>query len=271
MKAFREFLRWSGLMLLLIGASGCGLSDYQNRMDAQRKRVQDFDEFNRLLGDPIEMPMVPNQKPKDPAKDDEKEDAAAWPFDLFLRLPKGYGSTPKDKTPYYDPFPFYRYAGGSEGAIDLFVAAAWVTEPKKDDVYLKYSPVNFRIFIQRALEKYYLKTNKIDYVFQEKRKTQKREPDFKVVTPYADPDNPPKVTYSYLLYTDEENKKAPEHSAFDVYIHEQAGKQVCIVVHRPLQPANAELTKSIEACLGSLDVSKDAANKRAQAKKAKGH
>jgi hypothetical protein len=257
MKALRDYLRLPALFSLLIGVSGCGLSDYENRMDAQRKRVQDFDEFNRLLGEPVETPVM--------------DESAAWPFDVFLRLPKGYGVTPRDKTPYLDHFPFFRYAGGSEGAIDLFIAAAWLTEGKQEDAYLKYSRANFRIFIQQALERYYAKTNKIAHLFQEKNTSKRRDLAFKMHSPYADPEAPAKVGYRYWLYTDESLIKPPDQSAFDVYIHEQAGRQCCIVVHRPLRPAGAELTRSIEACLGSLDIGPDAAGKRALAKKAKGH
>ena len=81
--------------LFILSVSGCGLSDYESRMDAQRARVQKFDDANNRLGDPIAMPMI-----------QVKGGAAqpAWPFDIFLRLPKGYNFS---KT-YGKDWPFYR-------------------------------------------------------------------------------------------------------------------------------------------------------------------
>src|SRR5439155_9457336 len=110
-----SLFRMCGLAVIaLTGASGCGLSEYQSRMDEQRTRLQNFDDNNRLLDDPIDMPRL---KLKD--KDGNPGEKLAWP-DVFLRLPKGYATTPKDKDPYgyvflekQNLFPCYRYAGGS--------------------------------------------------------------------------------------------------------------------------------------------------------------
>jgi hypothetical protein len=260
-------------VIVLIAASGCGMAEYERRMDAQRVRVQKYDEANRLLDDPIETPVMQLKNPKE----GEKAEIPAWPYEIFLRLPKGYGSTPKEKTPYNDPFPCYRYTGGTEGALNIFVAAAAIMDPPKAETELKlpedfakYYAVNFRTYLRVALQKFYEKTSKSAFTLQEKGKPQFYR-GFEVVAPYPDPDKPTRVTYTSYLYTDEGNPqpKDKEPSAFDVYIHEQIGKQVCIVVHRPLRPASAEMTKSIEACLGSLDVSGDAGNKRVQFKKPK--
>src|SRR6266704_2826576 len=102
---------WPSVLIVaaLIGVGGCGLSDYQKRMDEQRARIQDFDDANRLLDDPIERPII-----KAPDGNDFT-DKAAWHFETFLRLPKGYGTREKDKTVYGQPkwpYVFVRYTGG---------------------------------------------------------------------------------------------------------------------------------------------------------------
>jgi hypothetical protein len=246
-------------LIVLIGASGCGLSDYQNRMDAQRLRVQEFDDGNRLLDDPIDMPRV---KLKDP------EEQTAWPFEIFLRLPKGYSTAPKETEVYKQHFPFCRYSGGSEGATNLFVAAAWIQDSKKDDEPGRYDARNFRDYVRGALGEYYLKTYTRILPFPEKVEIKSRE--VRAVTPYPDPSGA-KIPFKTILYTDEGNKQLKDHSAFEVYLREQGGKQVCIVVQRPARPANAEgLNKSIDACLGSLDIGSNASVKRYSYKKAKG-
>jgi hypothetical protein len=243
-------------LILLIGASGCGLSDYQNRMDAQRVRVQEFDEGNRLLDDPIDMPKIKFQ---------DSQEQAAWPFEVFLRLPKGYSTMPKEKDPYNYPFPFYRYSGGSEGATNIFVVAAFIQDPQKDQEQAKYYAKNFPGYVRGALEEFSMKTHKVKHLFPDKVEIKTRE--VKPVTPYPDP----KIVFKSSQYTDESNKQLKDHSVFEVFFREQANKQVCIVVQRPARPANAaELSKSIEACLGSLDISSDANAKRYAYKKAKG-
>jgi hypothetical protein len=60
---------------------------------------------------------------------------------------------------------------------------------------------------------------------------------------------------------------------FQVFIHEtsardkEPGRQVAIIVHRPLGPPNDAFDKAVEACMGTLDVSSDAGSKRTQFRK----
>jgi hypothetical protein len=249
-------------LVVLIGASGCGLADYQSRMDAQRRRVQEFDEANRLLDDPIDVPRIQLRD----AKENTQTERAAWDFEIFLRLPQGYTTTPRDNAPYKNFF--FRYFGGSEGSLGIFIAAARVAD--KEQEFGRYSPATFRSYVKPALEDYYFKKYNAKLQLQEKNKPDKKE--FKVVTAYPNPEAPAKISYTTFTYTDEGNKGRKEDpTAFDVYVHERSGKQVCVVVQRPLQPASAaKLKASIEACLGSLDVTFEAATKRAEYKKAKG-
>ncbi|MBI1832371.1 MAG: hypothetical protein HYR84_13090 [Planctomycetes bacterium] len=250
------------MAIVLFGAAGCGLPDYQDRLDKQSVRLQQFDDANRLLDDPIEMPRMADQ-------DDPKTEKKAWPFDLFLRLPRGYSALPKEKTPHPEKFPLFRYSGGSEGATAIFVAAAWVVSGKDDkDEWDTYRPASFRSWVARGLEDYYKTTHKSTITFTDKVDPQPR--DVKALTAYPNPSNPSKIGYKHYAYSDEGHRAAKDVSVFDIYLREEGGKQLAIVVQRPVEPINAAgFTKSIEACLGSLDLGGGTEMKRNNFKKAK--
>ena len=267
MKRIRSLNPVRSLVLLAFLASGgCGLSDYHNRMDSQRKRVQDFDEANALLDDPIGFPLMPPQ----PTAKDPKELApavAAWPFEFFLRLPRGFGTMPKDANLSLNDFGCFRFSGG-DVALNIFVVAANTLDPKdakaRED-FGKYSPTTFRFYLRKAAVNYYAKSAKVNFLLQEKEL-----PRFlaKAVSAYPDETAAAKIGYSHFQLTDE--GKVQDVSIFDVYIYEDASRQVGIIVHRSASNANVGLLKqSVEACLGSLDASNDAKTKRSQFKRAR--
>lgn len=269
------------LAIVLIGTAGCGLSDYQSRMDKSREWVKEFDDANRALDDPIEIPLVPlgpKVKPKEPPKDAPKEPAKeeadtkpAWLFDFYLRLPKGFGKMPKDKVPYAAPFPCFRYAGADPG-YDILVAANVVADRKaKDKVEIgKYYADDFRFFVRLAIKDFYAKTNdKLDLKMPASDKFQAI--DFPTLSPFSDVTT--RIAYQTVEYTDKGNPKIKEPSVFRVYIHEEPartkedgakepGKQVAIVVHRPMRTDDT----FEKACLRTLDIG-DSMNKRSQYKK----
>jgi hypothetical protein len=267
MKSLPRFFRMNLLAAAaLFGAGGCGLSDYQSRLDAQLARLKDFDDANRLLDEPIQVPRI---QLKDPKETTPKE-YAGWPFDVFLRLPKGYGTAPKEKDPFNYPFPCYRYTGGNEGATNIFIAAASIQDPKAAEEQGKYHAAKFRDYVRGSLQDYYLKMFKISIAFPEKVEPKSRE--VKVLTAYPNPSAPVTISYKMFAYTDAGNKAIDKdkHSVFEVYLREEGSKQLCIVVQRPTAPANAAgLAKSIEACLSSLDISADAGAKLSAYKKAR--
>ena len=280
MNLFAKSVRLPHLLaILLIGAAGCGLSDYHSRMDAQRERVKEFDDANRALDDPIEIPTLQREKPKNPPKDaakdpkDDAKDPNAWLFDFYLRLPKGFGSMPKDKAPIYSTFPCFRYAG-NEAGYDIFVAAAFVVDPKKEkDEFGKYSPESFRFWLRTAIKDYYMKTN---YKLDMKLLSKEMSTGVKVLSPFSDVTA--KIHYTYFEYPDPDNPKVKEKkepSVFRVYFHEEPatvkdgnkepGNQIAIIVHRPARPSDA-FDKAMDACLGTLDT-KESLSKRGQFKK----
>ena len=225
------------------------------------------------------MPSLPLPKPKEPAKDakeEPKQAEDAWLFDFYLRLPKGFGSVPKDKTPYFSPFPCFRYAGPESG-FDVLVAAAQNADfrAKETEKFDKYYPENFRYFVRMAMKEFYAKANpKADASWidrqEEKRKAEEDQAkkkgevippkSFEPVTPYSDESADPKkrVIYQYFAeYAEPANPKNKDKklSIFRVYIHDEParlkedgtrepGKQIAIIVHRPGPPPPSSKTNS---------------------------
>jgi hypothetical protein len=246
-------------LFCLVLLSGCGMSDYEKRLDEQRVRIANFDEVNRLLGEPIDMFGT---------KSPEGKDEPAWRVDFYLRLPKGYGKLPKDKSPYYPPFPCYRYVA-EDNKYSIFVAANLLPDPKgkRKPQIGEYSKTLFRTFLRLAIADYYEKTTKLKLNLPEKVKAQERL--VTAATPY--PDATPKIKYDVITFTDQNNKQAANPTQFDVYVHDGAGgKQVAIIAQHPVKMTPADtFDKHLEACLGSLDVGPEAAIKRAEFKPAR--
>jgi hypothetical protein len=70
----------AGLVLL---PAGCGLSDYSGQMANEGALVRQWEEENKLLGEPLQMPVFPKK---------EGKDQGTW--SVFLRPPLGVNSTP---------------------------------------------------------------------------------------------------------------------------------------------------------------------------------
>ncbi|MBX9679433.1 MAG: hypothetical protein K2X38_11775 [Gemmataceae bacterium] len=98
---FRDASTKGGLLALAAFlVVGCGVADYEERMDQQRKRVAVFDDETKYLNEPIAPPMLPQAKGKSPV--------IAFPFEVHLRAPifiksKRPGLTPPKKGEKLDP------------------------------------------------------------------------------------------------------------------------------------------------------------------------
>lgn len=236
-------------------ASGCGVSDYQNRLDEQRKRVQEIDEFNSLLDDPIEIPTMQIGA--------SKEDQPAWPFEVFLRLPKGYTSVPKEKAPYN--IALFRYSGDDPN-MNIFIIAAHIAEPDEKQVFKKYHPKTFKLYVKTALEEHLLKTTKSKVALVEPK-----EETSDVVKSFAIyPEDAKRILFRQFEYREPGGKRTKDVSVFRVNLHEDAGKQICIIEHRLTNADNKAHDNAFKASLSTLDISADAVGKRSQLKKTRG-
>ncbi len=105
-------------LLLALGvllAAGCGLGDYERRMEEERTRLEAFDQEDRALAGPLVMPQSPYDanEPKDHPLPQSK---------VFLRPPRGFSTHPADDekpTRSGDVF-LFRYPGPA--GYNLFLA-----------------------------------------------------------------------------------------------------------------------------------------------------
>jgi hypothetical protein len=244
--------RWAALFLL--GLTGCGLSEYEKKMDVQRKRVEEIDETLKLLDDPIDMPKSRKLGSKD-------ELVPAWPFDVFLRLPKGFGTSAKEKDLlFYNNYPFLVRYTNDEPGCNIFVAAVLTAESKKTESSEQLSATTFRNIVKYMLTAFYTNTivgpgggNQKLYFSDETIVSAKKA-------------GPAGDSISYKLTSAfAKNVKLEQRAEFLVYFHESAGKQICIAAYHSLDtPQEAAFKKSLDACLGTLDISKDAGSLRSQ-------
>jgi hypothetical protein len=92
--------------VLALAAAGCGLADYEERMQQAQRAADRYDEENKYLGDPL---VIPDRKPEPPAEgkaegkaegraEGRRGPARAEPLvNLFLRPPKGISPKPEDQ------------------------------------------------------------------------------------------------------------------------------------------------------------------------------
>lgn len=98
----RSLMLLTGLILI----SGCGLSEYQEKMTLQQQLIERLDEENKVLGSPL---MVTQAI--------ERKDGTF--VDVYLRPPKNVSSTP-DEMLFREMFLLYR---GSD-KINMYLATA---------------------------------------------------------------------------------------------------------------------------------------------------
>jgi hypothetical protein len=94
---------------VLLLASGCGLSDYEKRMEEDQARAQRVEEENAMLTDPAEVPSD---------------------VDVFFRLPRGVNRTPKKEV--IDGVLHVYDGPATVSSPFLDVDLAWSKDPKED-------------------------------------------------------------------------------------------------------------------------------------------
>lgn len=256
------------LILLVFLVAGCGLQDYQKRMDIERRRIQEFDNEDRTLDGMIE---VPTRKNKD------KQEERAWPFEVFLRVPKGFETRRlekeppkdvKDREPGKEPSKdIYVYTGGNlllyrypgPPGFNLFVAAGKIGQKTKDDTFLEgeYSPEDFRRKMCLGINEFYRKEYKgYNLMLPPATKFDKdiRKPEgVKVVLP--------ELEYEAMTIPDRPEAKEPTH--FLLFFHRNGSNQIGIGFQLPKKDVtDASIRDNIDYCLRSLDITDKAAGKR---------
>lgn len=254
----RTFTHFLALGLCCLTA-GCGLGDYESRMDAERARIKLYDEENHYLGVLAEPPP-----PLPPAKEGEPE-RPVWPFPVLLRLPAGVAGQPMER-PYAGlqspPVPLYRYPGPEVG-LNVFIAAGLAVEKNKENRYQpgEWTMDDFRSNIRSAIREYYKKEYNFvprlfikadDPAMRDRRqppKTQRGE-------------ELPELVFDKYVETDADNTKITEHSEFQLYFYRLQNRQIAIVFQLLDRARNEETNKAIDWSLKSLDISDQAADRR---------
>lgn len=202
---------------------GCGLGDYEKRMDARDKWVKYFDEENKLLDEPLEMPKL-TVKTKD-----ESTQIDGLPFEVFLRPPKDFKKE-AGKEPYrYETVMLFRYPGGETG--NLLLGGTPVAEKSGTE---GETPDDFQFKAMFALREYIRKVYQTDAALP-KVPDQKKPYPAKPMTPKG-PE--PDLTFDRYFFVadawitaDKERTKAE----FWVYFHKAKNHQVVVVFQAPLE------------------------------------
>ncbi|MCI0379517.1 MAG: hypothetical protein L0215_18060 [Gemmataceae bacterium] len=231
-------------LLLLAFVCGCGLDDYEARMDLQRDRMKIFDEENKVLSGCIHPPTM---KVKGGAE------KLAVPFDIFLRIPKGFhlgvktdknGLFLKDASFEAAGLIFYRFEGIQ--GTNFFLAAATVATPTKDGKRKTgFSKEEFKDNVRAGLHAIFqrnfpaIKPNEVVKQPQS-YKTEKLQP----------------LAFEEYVYGDDKMTVA-------VYYHERNNRQVALIYQYTKQMyADPNTGKGIDVSLKSLDISDAAFGKR---------
>jgi hypothetical protein len=234
------------MAIAFVLAGGCGLSDYEKRMDEQRDRLNLIDEENAALGDLIDMPSG-----KDPYGGEIKV-----PFEIFLRVPKGVSGAFQERDSLYvfEKQLLVRYIGNK---TDVNVFAAWAriaekdakTKPKEDEVL----PEDFHRRVRGALMDFIARTgfNANPPNFNQANKDPRQVlRDGKMR----------KLDLESLAFDDP--RPEPQRSRFLVYFLTWNDRQGAVVYQVPLKDVG-QYTKGVDISLRTLEIANIAQAQRA--------
>jgi hypothetical protein len=224
-----------GIGVFLLEASGCGLSEYEEQIDREQKRLLAIDEENELLGDPIEPPKI---------KDADPNAAPGTNAPLFFRPPEGIQANPGTSLkgdilyeyprPYRNPYQQRRTSKKELPFLSVLVAVAPVPPPPGD-----WSP-----FVSQVQQAFAGSTASED-------------------TPVTiTPQGRPRLEFRTRSFTEPAADAKQSPTVYRVYFYKGAQYLVAIAYHLPQANAtSADVDKCINASLQSLSVGPDAAPK----------
>ena len=239
-------MRLTGFALVVLFAlAGCGLSDYERRMDEQREKLRLLDEEETLLGDLIDLPSG-----KDAYGNEIKV-----PFPIFLRLPKGMSVAFKGPSAVYvsGKQPLFRYFGKQDTSV--FVAMAKVKDktPKTEPVPDEIAPEDFRSRVRGGL---------IDFVSREYKMTM-TPPDFdKLKSEKREVLRDGKPQTLHLESVDFTDPRVQNPSRFYVYLQTLYSRQAALIYQVPVQAADQSWLRSMDVSLKTLDITSGAVTQR---------
>jgi hypothetical protein len=236
------------LLPALLGCVGCDLGDYERNLDETRIRVAYFDNENKVLADPINLPRhkVPVVFTNKKGKPDKKlEFNVLHKLDVFLRPPKGYPiqqTKDDEKNPYNNVL--YRYAARGNSIYNLFLAAT--TDKRK-------STDEFHAEVRQSLTQFYQKEYKRGITFAPQKTVSDRHQPLKTGREQAAP-----IFFQKASYSDGRKEDSVQ---FEVYFFKSGSDQVAIVFEMPTGEA-PRWDGALDYSLKTFDIRAGAANKR---------
>jgi hypothetical protein len=225
---------------LLLILSGCGLADYENRIDKQRTRLSVYDEESKYLGAMLELPPSPKRNAPGP-----------FPFDVFVRLPRGIAGTTAEKNGTYlinSQF-IFRYLGNDGQNVFLTAALAAPPDEPTNMERGEWTPEDFRSSFELAL-------GTIIKGFPPARETFEHH-----VRPPTTGPQLPDLIFDESTFEDGPGRKDGTYVA--VYTHQRRGRLIAMAFQVPQARKNdIAVQRGIDLCLRSLDISENAAAKR---------
>jgi hypothetical protein len=242
--------------------AGCGLSDYEKRVDQQIVALKRFDEENKALEDPLDMPLFVD--PKAPfAK------PVLW-VEFYLRPPKG---TATKATGLEDPkpgtFPLVRYPGPA--GFNVLVSTARIDAGKGGKPLLgAMTPKEFQHQVRQALAGFYAKEFKRGIDWSTAVKTEKKS--VAGVSPKGTPIN---LAFDFQTLTDDpdptrkttskgpKDKVTDTYHDFRLYFYQTGNEQAAITYQIPASRRNdGEVRQKEDFSIQSLALAAEANIKR---------
>lgn len=230
-----------GMAILAFLISGCGLDDYEKRMDQQRARLRVFDEENKFLGELLDLPP------------DRKDGSKAIPFDVFLRLPRGTSKTiaDKDGATAVGDITIYRYPGTDGPTVFLAAGLQGTAEQRKEgkgDMPFEDFRDGFRLGLATVLKKYFKAPEKIERLARP--------------APNYLGDKQPDLEFDYFVL--EDNPTVPNPVYLVVYVLPKGSRHAGVAYMVPQSSkTDAAVLQGIDLSARSLDIGDNASRKRA--------
>jgi len=273
--------------LILFLAAGCGLSDYEKRMDEQSVSLKRFDEENNALGEPLELPIIV----------DKKGSWNALAVDFYLRPQKG--TKPLAAGGPFKPqeFALFRYPGPA--GFNVLVTTSKLVKDVKDekvkdekvkDEKVKDEKVKnpkakkvgmttkeFQRAVRQALADFYFNEYKKTIDWSKKDKTEKTPI---LVYPVKGP--PVNVVFENQILTDDPDpgKKKPttdgpdksknEYHDFRLFFYQTANDQAAVIYQIPAaKRADNDVNNGVVYSIRTLALGLESLNRRVEFRKRK--
>jgi hypothetical protein len=267
---------WSFVILATsLPALGCGLSDYEKRVDVQIKSLKQFDEESKALGEPLEMPL----------EIDPKSSAAksVLPVEFYVRPPKGTANKASNpEIPGPGKVPLVRYAGPA--GFNVLVSTSGLARDAKDKKPKngELLPKDFQQKVRVALSDFYAKENNGKHInWSGVSKTDQRT--FSVQSAKGPTHN---LNFEFQTLTDDPEagkkpdpeKKSPpvtpgdaaKYLDFRVFFYQTGNEQAAFIYQIPSNKrADTEVNNRVDYSIRTLALGQESFNKRMEYRKRK--